>query len=190
MKARAARLIVAGILAALGCPGTSALAQSSSSMSETEFSKVAENPVSRWITVPLRYEAEFDDGAYRAVKDTFKVSQAIVPFQLNEDWALITRTNIPLEVQPPKKGGEHWNFGLADSYTTFFLSPEHGKGFYWGLGPVLYYPTATNHALGVNHWGSGASGAVGPDLRPGKRQGGRDAVFKHRRARRVSGQQP
>jgi hypothetical protein len=32
-------------------------------------------------------------------------------------------------------------------------------GFYWGAGPVLYYPTATNPALGVNNWGSGPSAA-------------------------------
>jgi hypothetical protein len=37
------------------------------------------------------------------------------------------------------------------------LSPEHGTGFFWGAGPVLYYPTATNSALGVNKWGSGPS---------------------------------
>jgi hypothetical protein len=136
------------------------LAQTAAAMSAAELSKEAENPVSRWITLPLRYEAEFDSGPYRAVKDTFKISQAIVPFVLDEDWAVITRTNFPLEAQPPKKGGEHWAFGLANSYTTFFLSPEHGEGFFWGVGPVLYYPTATNHALGVNHWGTGPSAAV------------------------------
>jgi hypothetical protein len=37
--------------------------------------------------------------------------------------------------------------------TTFFLFPARGEGFYWGAGPVLYYPTATNTALGVNKWG-------------------------------------
>lgn len=149
-----------GFLAIPGCLGGSAHAQSPAQMSEIDFSKEADNPVSRWITLPLRYEAEFDSGPYRAVKDTFKISQAVVPFRLNEDWALITRTNFPLEAQPPKKTGEHWAFGLANSYTTFFLSPEHGEGFFWGVGPVLYYPTATNHALGVNHWGTGPSAAV------------------------------
>ena len=136
------------------------LAQTAANPTETEISKESENPVSRWITLPLRYEADFDSGAYRAVKDTFKLSQGVIPFVLNEDWALITRTNFPLEALPPKKGGEHWAFGLSNAYTTFFLSPEHGKGFYWGVGPVLYYPSATNHALGVNHWGTGPSVAV------------------------------
>jgi hypothetical protein len=59
--------------------------------------------------------------------------------------------------QPPKKTGEQWQTGFGNGYTTFFLSPEHGEGFYWGVGPVLYYPSATNTELGVNKWGSGPS---------------------------------
>jgi hypothetical protein len=53
--------------------------------------------------------------------------------------------------------GEHWDFGLSNGYTTFFLSPSRGDRFYWGAGPVLYYPSATSPALGVNKWGSGPS---------------------------------
>src|SRR5215831_20670439 len=56
-----------------------------------------------------------------------------MPFRLSEDWALITRTKLPAIVQPPKKLGDHWAAGLSNGYTTFFLSPEHGEGFYWGV---------------------------------------------------------
>jgi hypothetical protein len=45
---------------------------------------------------------------------------------------------------------------LSNGYTTFFLSPEHGRNFYWGVGPVLYYP-ATNAPLGATKWGAGPS---------------------------------
>ena len=86
-----------------------------------------ENPVSRQITLPLRYEGEFHDGAYDATKDTFEIDQAVLPFRLNEDWALITRTKLPAELLPPKKLGEHWSFGLSNGYTTFFLSPEQAR---------------------------------------------------------------
>lgn len=137
------------------------------SLSETELSKESENPVSRLVTLPLRYEGAFDDGPYQATKDTFEIDQALVPFTLNDDWSLITRTQLPfLIVQPPKKLGDHWNSGLSNGYTTFFLSPEHGEGFYWGVGPLLYYPTTTN-GLGVNKWGSGPSvGFVKKDESP------------------------
>ncbi|HYZ40106.1 MAG TPA: hypothetical protein VE687_05680 [Stellaceae bacterium] len=128
-------------------------------MSDTELSTEIENPVTRRITLPLRYEADFLDGPYKATKDTFEIDQAVVPFRLNEDWALITRTKLPFEVEPPKKLGDHWASGLSNGYTTFFLSREHGEGFYWGVGPVLYYPSATNSTVGVNKWGSGPSAA-------------------------------
>ena len=132
-----------------------------------DWSKEAENPLTRHITLPLRYEAEFQDGADKLTKSTFEIDQAVVPFRLNDDWALITRTKLPAEVLPPKNLGDPWVDGLSNGYTTFFLSPEHGTGFYWGAGPVLYYPTATNSALGVNKWGSGPSVAfLRPELEP------------------------
>jgi hypothetical protein len=154
--------------------GSQALAQSGTPTSDTgtptsdtDLSKETENPVTRKITLPLRYEADFLDGAYMATKDTFEIDQAVVPFRLNDDWSLITRTKLPFEVQPPKDVGDRWVSGLSNGYTTFFLSPEHGNSFYWGIGPVLYYPTATNSALGVNKWGSGPSVAfVHEDARP------------------------
>ena len=150
--------VAVGVAITLLSSGQS-MAQSATALSDTEISKDTENPVTRRITVPLRYEADFNDGAYKATKDTFSIDQAVVPFTLNEDWALFTRTKLPAEALPPKKLGDHWAFGLSNGYTTFFLSPEHGEGFYWGVGPVLYYPSATNSALGVNKWGSGPSAA-------------------------------
>ncbi len=139
--------------------GSQCLAQSSTPNSLTDFSKETENPVTRQITLPLQYQADFLYGPYQATKDTFEIDQAVVPFKFNDNWALITRTKLPLEVQPPKNLSSAWSEGLSNGYTTFFLSPEQGSGFYWGAGPVLYYPTATNSALGVNKWGSGPSAA-------------------------------
>jgi hypothetical protein len=141
------------------CGAVKCLAQSSTPNSLTDFSKETENPVTRQITLPLQYQADFFYGPYQASKDTFEIDQAVVPFKFSDDWALITRTKLPLEVQPPKNLSSPWSEGLSNGYTTFFLSPEQGSGFYWGAGPVLYYPTATNSALGVNKWGSGPSAA-------------------------------
>jgi hypothetical protein len=124
---------------------------------DTELSKEIENPVTRQVMLPLRFESGFDSGAYRATKNTAEIDQAVIPLRLIDDWALITRTKLPAISQPPKHTGNHWVDGLDNGYTTFFLSPEHGEGFYWGAGPVLYYPTATHSALGVNKWGTGPS---------------------------------
>ena len=134
-----------------------ALSQPAAPVSDTELSKEIENPVTRRITLPLRYEADFLDVPYKATKDTFSINQAVVPFLLDDEWALISRTKLPGEAQPPKKLGDHWAGGLSNGYTTFFLSPRYGGGFYWGVGPVLYYPTSTSSAVGVDKWGSGPS---------------------------------
>jgi len=147
--------VLSAIFSAVLCGGQ-AVAQSASPISNTELSKESENPVSRVITLPLRYEAEFDNGAYKATKDTLEIDQALVPFRLSEDWSLITRTKLPAEALPPSKVGNSWASGLSNGYTTFFLSPEHGHGFYWGIGPVLYYPSSST-AVGVDKWGSGPS---------------------------------
>jgi hypothetical protein len=150
---------IAPVLAIAVLASGPSLAQSAVPQSDTQVSKEIENPVTRRITLPLRYEPDFLDGPYKATKDTFSIDQAVVPFRLNEDWALITRTKLPATVQPPKKLGDHWAAGLSNGYTAFFLSPEQGEGFYWGAGPVLYYPSAKNSVLGVNKWGSGPSAA-------------------------------
>src|SRR5262252_2939984 len=128
------RRIALSILPLAMLASSQSLAQQAPPVSDTELSKEIENPVTRRITLPLRYEADFLDGPYKAIKDTFSIDQAVVPFRLNEDWALITRTKLPAIVQPPKKLGDHWAAGLSNGYTTFFFSPENGQGFYWGAG--------------------------------------------------------
>jgi hypothetical protein len=153
------RAVMAVVLAIAAHWHSQSLAQSGALISNSDLSKESENPVTRLIMLPLRYEGEFQDGVTKATKSTFEIDQAVVPFRLNDDWSLITRTKLPAEVLPPKNTGDHWVDGLSNGYTTFFLSPEHGGDFYWGVGPVLYYPTATNSALGVNKWGSGPSAA-------------------------------
>jgi len=54
--------VLTAIFIAALCGGQ-AVAQSASPISNTELSKESENPVSRVLTLPLRYEAEFDNGA-------------------------------------------------------------------------------------------------------------------------------
>jgi hypothetical protein len=66
-----------------------------------------------------RYEAELQNGTNKATKDTVEIDQAVVPFRLNDDWALITRTKLPMEVLPPKKLGDHWVDGLSNGFGGF-----------------------------------------------------------------------
>ena len=83
-----------------------------------------------------------------------------MPFRLDDDWLLVTRTKLPFVSRPPKKPGEGWQDGLGNGYTTFFLSPAYDTGFIWGVGPVISFPSATNRNVGVNKRGSGPSVAL------------------------------
>jgi hypothetical protein len=157
MRPWAAAVLAMAAICSGNAVGQPAVPATQSAVTNDDLSKESENPVSLMITLPLRYEADFDDGPYYAAKDTFELDQAVLPFRLNDDWALVTRTKFPAYSQPPKKLGDSWASGLGNGYTTFFLSPIRGEGFYWGAGPVLYYPSATDTTLGVNKWGSGPS---------------------------------
>jgi hypothetical protein len=142
------------ILAIAALWSSQSLAQAAAPVSDanTELSKEIENPVTRRITLPLRYEADFLDGAYKATKDTFEIDQAVVRFRLNDDWALIIRNKLPVDVEPLKKFGDHWATGLFRWIDDILSVAGARRGFVLGVGPVLYYPSATNSTVGVNNW--------------------------------------
>jgi hypothetical protein len=64
------------------------MAQSATPLSDTELSKDTENPVTRRITLPLRYQADFNDGAYKATKDTFEIDRCsrALPSHSRRSW--------------------------------------------------------------------------------------------------------
>ena len=71
------RVVMAGVLAIAAHWHSQSLAQSGAPISNSELSKESENPVTRQITLPLRYEGEFQDGATKATKSTFEIDQAV-----------------------------------------------------------------------------------------------------------------
>jgi hypothetical protein len=55
-------------------------------------------------------------------------------------------------------GGGSRTVGVGDIVGTVLLSPERAaSGWYWGAGPVLIFPSATNRAIGGGQWGAGPS---------------------------------
>jgi hypothetical protein len=76
------RVVTAVVLAIAAHWHSQSLAQSGALISNNDLSKESENPVTRLIMLPLRYEGEFEDGATKATKSTFEIDQAVVPFRL------------------------------------------------------------------------------------------------------------
>lgn len=120
-----------------------------------ELAKKLANPVASLISVPLQYNYDEKFGADdKGTKSVLNI-QPVIPFSLNDDWNLITRTIVPLVDQKDIPSGTDKS-GMGDILQSFFFSPkEPAGGWILAAGPVGLYPTATDEMLGGEKWGVG-----------------------------------
>ena len=155
-------LIAAALVSALAFT-TTLVAQDAATdekAAAAELAKKLSNPIASLISVPIQNNWDFGIGSANAMRYTANI-QPVVPFSLNEDWNLITRTILPvIYAESPVKGGrDAW--GLGDVVQSLFLSPkEPVGGWIVGAGPVFLGPTATDSALGSGRWGAGPTAVV------------------------------
>ncbi len=123
---------------------------------EAELAKKLNNPVANLISVPIQNNWDFGIGPANAMKYTANI-QPVVPVSISEDWNLIVRTILPvIYARIANPGWRQSHSGLGDTTQSFFLSPKDPVGgWILGAGPVVYYPTATDSALGAGKWGAG-----------------------------------
>ena len=137
----------------MSCLFTSAV----SADTEAELAKKLSNPVASLISVPiqLNYDENFGANDQGAI---WKINiQPVIPIELNEDWNVISRTILPLIDQNDVPFVGYDEFGLGDTVQSLFFSPKQPtqSGLIWGIGPVVYLPTATDDLLGAEKWGAG-----------------------------------
>jgi hypothetical protein len=139
------------IFALLALP--SAFAQEKS---DDELVKELSNPVASLISIPWQSNFEFKLGPNN---DGFKYTlnfQPVIPFSMNKDWNLITRTIVPINDQSDVIAPNTSQGGLSDITQSFFFSPKKEiGGMMIGAGPVFLYPAATDDLLGSEKWGAG-----------------------------------
>ncbi|MCY2958987.1 MAG: transporter [Planctomycetota bacterium] len=135
---------------------SSAPTESSSGQDAKALAEKLSNPIASLISVPFQFNFDSDigpgDRGDRAVLNI----QPVVPFELNEDWNLISRTILPLISQDDVVPGTDQS-GTGDIVQSLFFSPKAptASGWIWGAGPVFLIPTASDDLLGSEKWGVG-----------------------------------
>jgi hypothetical protein len=145
------KLIV--LLGVLLLVGTSLAEGESEETSEEELAAAAQNPLASLISLPFQNNTTFG-GMGGDYINTLNI-QPVYPVSLSEDWNLITRTIVPF-LSVPVGDDQQWGFGDT-TFTGWFSPVKPVKNIVWGVGPVVYLPTATRTALGADQWGGGAS---------------------------------
>ena len=151
-------LLAASLLLPISTAGP-LLAQEASADTQSQAAELAKklsNPVASLISVPIQSNWDFGYGPADALRYTVNI-QPVIPFSLNENWNLITRTILPITYAEGTTSDADSSFGLGDTVQSFFFSPKEPTkgGWIWGAGPVLLYPTATDAALGAEKLGLG-----------------------------------
>ena len=132
------------------------------------LAKKLTNPVAALISVPFQANYDSNIGPNDDGDKLYVNVQPVVPFALNEDWNLISRTILPLVHQEDVAPGSGTDNGLGDTTQSLFFSPAKPteSGLIWGAGPAFLIPTASDDELGTEKWGVGPTGValkqVGP----------------------------
>ncbi len=139
------------VIQSSGAPAESSSAQDAKALAEK-----LSNPIASLISVPLQFNFDGDIGpSDRGDRATLNV-QPVIPFELNEDWNVISRTIFPLISQDDVVPGTDQS-GMGDIVQSLFFSPKAptAGGWIWGAGPVFLLPTASDDLLGSEKWGVG-----------------------------------
>jgi hypothetical protein len=130
-------------------------------MSAEELAKLAQNPVGNLISLPMQNNTNFNVGPQNGTQNILNI-QPVIPFSVDDDWNVITRTIFPIITQPGMAPGESQTTGLGDIQLSAFLSPSKPGpgGLIWGAGAITQMPSNTNDQLGNDRWGLGPTAVV------------------------------
>jgi hypothetical protein len=123
----------------------------------TDLAQLVQNPIAKVVSIPFQNNLTFGAGPDHDPQDVLNI-QPVLPFQLSEDWNVITRTIVPVIYQPALTPGGDAFGGIGDISLALYFSPVRLlSSFIWGVGPALVFPTANHSALGQDKFSAGVS---------------------------------
>lgn len=122
----------------------------SASADGEDLSKLLANPIASLISVPIQMNYDTNVGPERTGDRFVANVQPVIPWEINDDWNVISRTIVPITWQnnilDDASGQQYY---LGDTLQSFWVSPQETGplGIVWGIGPALLLPTGTDTLL-------------------------------------------
>ena len=150
----------------------------SKTQEEGSLAKAAQNPIASLISLPIQWNSTPNtqwapnvtipspDPTEPPISTRFKANQTqnvvniqpVIPFKVNDELTLVTRTIVPFISQPWARGTSIQSLG--DINPSVFFVPTLKGNLTVGVGPTLIIPSATDNRLSSQRWSAGPSGVL------------------------------
>jgi hypothetical protein len=130
-------------------------------MTGAALAQTLANPISHQVSVQAQNDYDWGLGPANHGSQYTLTFEPLIPFRLNADWNVISRTTLPFLSQAETAPGQGRSSGLGDVDESLFLSPEKPSkgGWVWGIGPIVLLPTGADD-LGARKWAAGPTAAA------------------------------
>lgn len=123
-----------------------------------DLAKKTQNPIAALYSLPIQFNWNQHLGPTNDGIQTVTNIQPVLPFSINEDWNLISRTILPvIDQRSLAPNGLADKSGVGDITQSLFFSPKAKteSGWIWGAGPVFLMPTGSDDLLTNEQWAAG-----------------------------------